>query len=574
MESQNYGLVWYASTSAARRSPARSLLMLATLVTKPGAGCNRLRLILKLSGRIWQVGGASAAVHRTIVCVDVEGFGDRRRTSTHQVMVRNGLYGSLQAAFVRSGVSWGLCYHEDRGDGVLILVPPEVPKSLLVGRVLDELATVIAEHNGTHDAEAQIRLRMAVHAGEIRPDGHGVTGPAVNLAFRLLEAERLRAALRSSAGVLAVIASQWFFEEVIRNEPASAPGSYRPVQVSVKETLTSAWICRPDDRFPVHVQTVTPSLPPLVIPRQLPGVISGFAGRGAELDALTDILAGRTEVGGAIVISAVDGTAGIGKTALAVHWAHSIADRFPDGQLYVNLRGFDPVGPPLSSSDAVRGFLDAFEVPSERIPVSRDAQAALYRSLLADRRVLVVLDNARDSDQVRPLLPGSARSLVLVTSRPRLTGLITAEGAHPLTVNLMPVGEARQLLAHRLGPGRVAAEPEAVKEIIAMCVQLPLALSIVSARAVAHPTFRLAALAAELRETRVVLRHSPMVTSAQTCGPSSPGLTRGLAHRPRDCSACWGFILAPQLAYLRLPVLRPFRHRKRGTCWLSLPVRI
>jgi hypothetical protein len=353
-----------------------------------------------------------------------------------------------------------------------------------------------------HDAEAQIRLRMAIHAGEIMRDEHGVAGKDLNLAFRLLEAGGLRAALRSSAGVLAVIASHRFFEEVIRNEPASAPASYRPVQVSVKETLASAWICRPDDRFPARVHTATALLPPLVTPRQLPGVISGFAGRGAELDALNVMLAGRTDVGGTIVISAVDGTAGIGKTALAVHWAHNVADRFPDGQLYVNLRGFDPVGPPLASSDAVRGFLDAFEVPSERIPVSLDAQAALYRSLLAGRRVLVVLDNARDSDQVRPLLPGSAGSLVLVTSRPRLTELIAAEGAHPLTVNLMPVADARQLLAHRLGPGRVEAEPEAVRDIIAMCVRLPLALSIVAARAAAHPTFPMAALAAELREAR------------------------------------------------------------------------
>jgi tetratricopeptide (TPR) repeat protein len=448
------------------------------------------------------VSGVPEAVHRTIVCVDVEGFGDRRRTNTHQVTVRNGLYGSLQAAFARSGVPWDRCYHEDRGDGVLILVPPEVPKSLLAARVLDELATAIAEHNDTHDAEAQIRLRMVIHAGEILPDEHGVAGHDLNLAFRLLEAERLRADLRGSAGVLAVITSQRFFEEVIRNEPASAPVSYRPVLVSVKETWASAWICLPDNRPPAREQTVTPSLPPLVTPRQLPAVISGFAGRRAELDALTDMLAERTEADGAIVISAVDGTAGIGKTALAVHWAHSVAGRFPDGQLYVNLRGFDPVGPPLVSSDAVRGFLDAFEVPSERIPVNLDAQAALYRSLLAGRRVLVVLDNARDSDQVRPLLPGPGGSLVLVTSRPQLTGLIAAQGAHPLTVNLMPVAEGRQLLAHRLGPGRVEAEPEAVREIIAMCARLPLALSIVAARAATHPTFPMAAMAAELREAR------------------------------------------------------------------------
>jgi tetratricopeptide (TPR) repeat protein len=150
----------------------------------------------------------------------------------------------------------------------------------------------------------------------------------------------------------------------------------------------------------------------------------------------------------------------------------------------------------------VRGFLDAFEIPGERIPLSLDAQAALYRSLLADRRMLVVLDNARDSAQVLPLLPGSEGCVVLVTSRTRLTGLITDKDARPLTVDLLPVAEARQLLARRLGARRVAAEPQAVEQIIAMCAQLPLALSIAAARAASHPAFSLAAVAAELREAR------------------------------------------------------------------------
>jgi hypothetical protein len=160
-----------------------------------------------------------------------------------------------------------------------------------------------------------------------------------------------------------------------------------------------------------------------------------------------------------------------------------VADRFPDGQLYVNLRGFDPAGSPMSAAEAVRGFLDAFGVPAERIPLGLEAQASLYRSILAGRRVLVVLDNARDAAQVRPLLPGSPGCVVVVTSRNRLTGLIAAEGARPLTVDLLSVAEARELLVRRLGPGRVAAEPESVKEIIALCARLPLALSVVAARA-------------------------------------------------------------------------------------------
>ena len=238
------------------------------------------------------------------------------------------------------------------------------------------------------------------------------------------------------------------------------------------------------------------------MPRQLPAAVAGFAGRAAELAALTGLLQEATAAASTIVISAIGGTAGIGKTALAVNWAHQVAGQFPDGQLYVNLRGFDPAGSPMTAAEAVRGFLDAFEVPPGRIPASLDAQAALYRSLLAGRRVLVVLDNARDADQVRPLLPGSPGCAVVVTSRNRLTSLIAAEGARPLTLDLLTFAEARQLLAGRIGAGRVAAEPPAVEEIITSCARLPLALSIVAARAAAHPGFRLAALAGELRDAR------------------------------------------------------------------------
>ncbi len=245
--------------------------------------------------------------------------------------------------------------------------------------------------------------------------------------------------------------------------------------------------------------TDLPPSPEVAVPRQLPAAVAGFAGRAGELEALTGLLEEAALPGGAVVISAIDGTAGIGKTALAVQWAHQAADRFPDGQLYVNLRGFDPARPPMASAEAVRGFLDAFEVPTAPIPVSPDAQAAQYRSLLARRRVLVVLDNARDAEQVRPLLPGSPGCCVVVTSRNRLTGLI-ANGARPLTVDLLTDADAREMLARRLGADRVAAHPQAVQQIIARCARLPLALSIAAARAAAHPDFPLTTLAEELRD--------------------------------------------------------------------------
>jgi hypothetical protein len=178
---------------------------------------------------------------------------------------------------------------------------------------------------------------------------------------------------------------------------------------------------------------------------------------------------------------------------------------FPDRQLYVNLRGFDPTGTPVKPAEAIRGFLDAFEVPPERIPVNLDTQAALYRALLADRRVLVVLNNARDVDQVRPLLPGSSTCRVVITSRNQLASLVTQEGARPITLDVLGATEASALLAHRLGHDRVAAEPDVVAELIDHCARLPLALSIVAARGALNPNLPLWALADELRDEQIRL---------------------------------------------------------------------
>jgi DNA-binding SARP family transcriptional activator len=236
------------------------------------------------------------------------------------------------------------------------------------------------------------------------------------------------------------------------------------------------------------------------LPAQLPHQIPDFTGRDAELGRLDELLARDRGDGTDVVITAIAGTAGVGKTALAVHWAHRISDRFPDGQLYVNLRGFDPTGSAMNPAEAIRGFLDAFGVTPQQLPTSLEAQAALYRSLLTGRRVLVLLDNAADEDQVRPLLPGSPGCLVIVTSRNELPGLIVTEGAQPVVVDLLSVSEARQLLSRRVGESRVSAEPQAVDSIIALCARLPLALLLVAARAATHPRFRLSELAAELHD--------------------------------------------------------------------------
>ncbi|WP_431927606.1 BTAD domain-containing putative transcriptional regulator [Nonomuraea jabiensis] len=241
--------------------------------------------------------------------------------------------------------------------------------------------------------------------------------------------------------------------------------------------------------------TLTPR--PAPVPRQLPPPPPSFAGRSRELATLDRTMAAP---GNTVVISAIGGTGGVGKTWLALHWAHGNLPRFPDGQLYVNLRGFDPSDAPMPPETAVRGFLDALGVDAAAVPVGLEAQAALYRSLVAGKRMLIVLDNARDTDQVTPLLPGSPSCAVLVTSRRQLPGLITGHGARPIPLDAFDPEEARQAITRLLGEERVRAEPDAVADLLDRCGGLPLALGIVAARARMRPGFPLAVLAGQLRE--------------------------------------------------------------------------
>lgn len=234
---------------------------------------------------------------------------------------------------------------------------------------------------------------------------------------------------------------------------------------------------------------------PMLTPRQLPAAVPGFAGRGPELASLSRVL-GRA--GGTAVIAAVGGTAGVGKTALAVHWAHQVAADFPDGQLYLNLRGFDPLGSPVEPADALRDLLEGLAVSGAQLPATIEAQLGLYRSLLTGKRILILLDNALDEAQVRPLLPGSLTCRVVVTSRNQLTGLVATDAAHPVTLDVLSGSEAHELLRQRLGDDRVAADPQAAARIIQASAGLPLALSIVAARAALRPQARLTRLADDI----------------------------------------------------------------------------
>ncbi len=241
----------------------------------------------------------------------------------------------------------------------------------------------------------------------------------------------------------------------------------------------------------------------LPVPRQLPPALRDFAGRGAQLAEL-DALLGTGERPAAMVISALDGTAGVGKTTLAVQWAHRVEHHFTDGTLFANLRGYGPSAP-LAPSLVLTSFLHVLGVPEDRVPAELDAQVSLYRSLLAGRRVLVLLDNAGSAEQVRPLLPGSPGCLVLVTSRASLTGLLVAEAANQVTLDLLTPEEAHALLRGILGAERVAAEPAAVAGLVEVCARLPLALRIAATRIATRRHTSVADVVADITDDRTGL---------------------------------------------------------------------
>src|SRR5439155_2741643 len=193
---------------------------------------------------------------------------------------------------------------------------------------------------------------------------------------------------------------------------------------------------------------------------------------------------------------AVPGTAGVGKTDLAVHWAHRAADRYPDGQLYVDLRGYGPE-PPTEPAEVLSGFLRALGVDALDVPYEPAERSALYRSLLADRSMLILLDNAASAEAVRPLLPGSPSCLVVVTSRDALPGLVARDGARRIDLARLPARDALGLLSRLVG-ARVAGEPEAAARLVAACARLPLALRVAAELAVSRPASPLADLVAEL----------------------------------------------------------------------------
>ncbi len=442
--------------------------------------------------------------------VPIETLVDRVWDSAPPAEARNILYSHLSR--IRRLLAGGTARLDRRSAGYVLDVDPDLVDVHRFARLVERSRTAGGDERAALLAEALSLWRgppLAGLAGEwvgrIRGDWHR---RRLDSAVRWAEAEL---DLNRTGAVLATL------PDIVAEHPLAEPlegllmralhAAGRDAEAlnryaALRQRLADELGAEPDPSLrTLHTALLRGDLPtpgpragPLATPAQLPPDVYGFAGREAELRMLDDMV-------GTGQVAAVSGTAGVGKTSLVVHWAHRVRDRFPGGQLFVNLRGFDPTGSPVTPATAMRAFLDAFEVPFDRIPAGFDAQVGLFRSLLADRRVLVVLDNARDVEQVRSLLPGAPGCLVVATSRTLLSGLVAA-GARPVTVGLLDGGEARELLVGRLGADRVAAEPAAAAEIVELCARLPLALAVVAARAATYPTFALTELARELREAR------------------------------------------------------------------------
>jgi DNA-binding SARP family transcriptional activator/Tfp pilus assembly protein PilF len=299
----------------------------------------------------------------------------------------------------------------------------------------------------------------------------------------------LHAAGRDAEALVQYAAARSRLAEELGTEPGAELRRVHRAVLRGQETELSAEGVR---------DSVTAVRRPALLPPDLPG----FVGRDRELAHLDTLLAANGNPAGAVLIVAVCGMPGVGKTSLAVHWAHRVRGQFPDGQLYLNLRGFDPSGATMTPAEAVNRLLYALGVPAHRIPAPVDAQLDLFRTELAGRRLILVLDNARDAEQIRPLLPGEPRCLVVSTSRHELLGLVAAQGAQSVVLDPLTETGAQQLLARRLGDARTTAEPAAVREVVERCGRLPLALAVTAARVATRPALSLTAVAAELRDAR------------------------------------------------------------------------
>ncbi len=452
------------------------------------------------------------AIHRAILIVDVEDFSDPARTNIHQLAVRDAMYKALRQSFAKARIRWTDCAIEDRGDGVLVLIPAAVPKSWLVTRLPARLAEILARHNASCPGPERIRLRMALHAGEVHQDAHGFAGTSINRTFRLIEAQASRTALRNSTGLVALIVSDWFYDDVVRHHEAAGPSDFREVLVALKETEMTAWVrvletteAPGRDQTGQSAELHEPghaSLSPLAVRYSLPSDTAAFTGRDGELDRIMTALTVAAGTGAAVVICAIGGMPGVGKTTLAVHAAHRLRSVFPDRQLFIDLHAYTPGHDPMRPEAALAGLLAAAGMDPRHLPADLAGLTGLWRDKMAGQRALLVLDNAAGTAQVAPLLPGAAGCLVLVTSRRHLGDLPGA--VVPVQVDALPPDRAQEMFV-RLAPSAATEPVAAVAELARLAGCLPLAISLLARVYARHPSWTLADLTRETRASLLTL---------------------------------------------------------------------
>jgi DNA-binding SARP family transcriptional activator len=369
----------------------------------------------------------------------------------------------------------------------------DVPSELLAAREVSRLAELRLQaavawvdadlHLGRHkDVIAGLRQLTAVHP--FRERLHAQLMLALYRDGQQAQAldtyHRARGALLDELGVEPGPELRLLYRRILRADPALMDPA---ASEAGRATAPAALAARP---------------PAPAVPHQLPAPARHFTGRTAELEALTRMLGSGTDGARTVPLVAITGSAGVGKTAMAILWAHRMADRFPGGQLYVDLRGYD-AGEPLPVTAALAGFIRALGVAGQDLPDAAAERPAMYRSLLSGRRVLVLIDNARSAEQARSLLPGTPGCAAIVTSRDALTGLVAREGAQRLELGVLPADDAAELLRALIG-ARAQADREATRRLAAQCSWLPLALRVAAELAAARPGISVAALASELAD--------------------------------------------------------------------------
>jgi tetratricopeptide (TPR) repeat protein len=446
--------------------------------------------------------------HCGIVGIDIEGYARPERTDPMRAEQRTRLYDLVGEALAQADIPLSSIMQTDSGDGFLLLVSPRVSTARLLHPFATGLAGRLADSNRDVSATEWLRLRIVVHAGTVLAGAHGFAGASIVHAARLLDARTTSALMAGNPAAAALVISDEVYQDVVRHAyPGIDPAGWQAMRVHVKETTTRAWIHLPG-------LTTQPSLPTVLaaphaapasvpIPHELPRPIADFTGREDELAALERWLNPDERSGGRstqpVLISAIDGMGGVGKSALAIQVAYRLADAFPDGQLYVDLQGASPGVGPLAAHDALSRMLRSLGSDPADIPVGVEEAAARFRSLAAERRLLVLLDNAASPEQVRFLLPGSPMCGVLVTSRHVLA---TLEGTRAIHLDVFSGGQALELLGRLAGQQRIAAEQQAADEVVDWCGRLPLAIRIAGALLASRPGSLVQTLVERLTDAR------------------------------------------------------------------------